>query len=116
MGSRKKRRSEPGADPPGVSVQPDPAETGAFIYTFTCRLPFRMGISDNFDQEISLPAEYANAEDAQTFAKPPFVRLRLVNATIPDRKFSPANAPTAVRQFYGSEYDLGPADEVDPHL
>src|ERR1039458_7603851 len=36
-------------------------------------------------------------------------------ATVPDRKFSPANAPAAVRRFYGSDYELGPAD-VDPLL
>ena len=76
-----------------------------------------MGISDDFGQEISWPAEYAKEEDAQTFAKPPFVRLRLFHATLADRKFSPANAPAAVRHFYQAEYDSGPADDkVDPHL
>jgi hypothetical protein len=117
MRSRKRHRREPTDDPNGEAVHGDPAETGAFIYTFAFRLPFRMGISDSFGQEISWPAEYANAEDAQTFAKPPFVRLRLFNATVSDRKFSPANAPLAVRHFYEAEYDPGPADDkVDPRL
>lgn len=116
MGSRKKRRADPRADPSRAAFHPDPAETGAFIYTFAFRLPFTTGMSDNFDQEIAWPSDHANAGDAQTFAKPPFVRLRFFNATLPDRKFSPANAPAAVHHFYGSEYDLGPADDVDPHL
>ena len=72
-------------------------------------------MSDNLEQEISLPAGYANVEGAQTF-EAAFRRLRLFNTTIPNRKFSPANAPAAVRQFYGGEYPLGPADEVDPQL
>lgn len=89
MSSRKKRRTGQSADPPPAAFRPDPAETGAFIYTSTFRLPFTMGISDNFDQEVAWPSDYAKAEDAATFAKPPFVRLRLFNATLADRKFSP---------------------------
>jgi hypothetical protein len=73
-----------------------------------------MGISDNFDQEVAWPSDYAKAEDADTFAKPPFIRLRLLNATLADRKFSPANAPMAVRHFYAGKYDLGSADDTDP--
>jgi hypothetical protein len=116
MASSKKRREKTKADPHRANWRGDPAETGPFISTFTFRLPFRMGISDNFEQEIAWPSEYQNPEDAQTFAKPPFVRLRLFNPTVPDRKFSPANAPAAVRRFYGSDYELGPADDVDPLL
>lgn len=120
MGSRKRRRREPTDDRRVEAFHGDPAETGAFIYTFTFRLPFRMGISDDFGQEISWPADYAKEEDAQTFARPPFVRLRLFNATLADRMFSPANAPAAVRHFYRSLYDSGPTDDkvdkVDPHL
>jgi len=115
MRSRGRRRGEPADDRRGEAVQGDPAETGSFIYTFTFRLPFR--ISDNFGQEISWPAEYTNAEDRETFGQPPFVRLRLFNATLLDRKFSPANAPAAVRHFYQAEYDAGPADDtIDPRL
>ena len=116
MASRKKRPEKIKAGPHRPDWRGDPAETGAFVYTFALRLPFRMSISDNFEQEIAWPSEYQNAEDAQAFAKPPFVRLRLFNAAVPDRKFSPANAPAAVRRFYGCDYDLGPPDEVDPHL
>jgi hypothetical protein len=116
MASGKKGREKPNADQRVANWRSDPAETGAFVFTFTFRLPFRMGISDNFEQEIAWTSEYANPEDAKTFAKPPFVRLRLFNAKVPDRKFSLANTPEAVRQFYGTDYDLGPADDVDPHL
>jgi hypothetical protein len=117
MGRRKRRRRDRTDEPQVEAFKADPAETGAFICTFTFRLPFRMGISDDFDQEITWPAEYAKDEDAETFAKSPFVRLRLFNATLPDRRFSPANAPAAVRHFYQAEYDVGPADDqVDPYL
>jgi hypothetical protein len=117
MASRKRRRLGTEGELRNEDVQGDRDETGAFMYTFTFRLPFRMGISDNFGQDISRPAEYANAEDAQTFGKPPFVRLPLFNATLSDRKFSPVNVPAAVQHFYRAEYDVGPADdEVAPHL
>jgi hypothetical protein len=112
----KKRHQKTKTDPHLTEWRGDPAETGAFVYTFTFRLPFRMGISDNFDQELTWPSEYANPKDAQTFGKPPFVRLRLFNAEIADRKFSPANAPVAVQHFYDGDFELGPADDVDPHL
>jgi hypothetical protein len=58
-----------------------------------------MGISDKFDEGISWPADYANADDAKMSANPPFVRLRLFNATIRDCKFSRANAPAGVGHF-----------------
>jgi hypothetical protein len=116
MASGKKRRKKTKVDQRLTGWRGDPADTGGFVYTFAFRLPFRMGISDNFDQEIAWSNEYQNPKDRQTFAKPPYVRLRLFNATIPDRKFSPANAPAAVRRFYGSDYDLGPPDDVDPQL
>lgn len=92
MASSKKRPEKTKADPHRADWRGDTAETGAFVHTFALRLPFRMGISDNFEQEIAWPSKYQNAEDAQTFAKPPFVRLRLFNATVPDRKFSPVTA------------------------
>ena len=116
MAFTKKRRKKTRADSHRADWRGDLAETGAFVYTFTLRLPFRMAISDNFDQEIACPNEYQNAENAQTFAKSPFVRLRLFNATVLDRKFSPANAPAAVQRFYGCDYELDPPDDVDPHL
>src|ERR1022692_4252907 len=77
MASSKKRREKTKPDPHLANWRGDPAETGAFISAFTFRLPIRMGISDNFEQEIAWPSEYQSPEDAQTFAKPPFVRLRL---------------------------------------
>lgn len=116
IASGKKRPEKTKADPHRADRPGDPAETGAFFYTFTFRLPFRLGISDNFEQEVTWPSQYAKPEDAQTFGKPPFVRLRLFNAEVADRKFSPVNAPVAVRHFYGGDLELGPADDVDPHL
>jgi hypothetical protein len=99
-----------------INLNGDPPETGPYLSTFTFRLPFRLGISDSFDQTITLPSEYASAPDSETFAMPPFVRLRLFNAAILDRKFSPANAAAAVRRFYDADWDVGHASEVDPHL
>lgn len=118
MGSRKRRRQrQDRAVSPEADVRGDPAETGAFVYTFTFRLPFRLGISDNFGQDIAWPVEYANAKDRETFASQPYVRLRLFNAPLSDRKFSPAHAPAAVRHFYQADYELGSADDtLDPYL
>lgn len=113
---RKNRREKTTADPHRADERADAADTGAFVCTFTLRLPFRMGISDNLEQKIAWPGDYQDAEDARTFGEPPFVRLRLFNATVPDRKFSPANAPAAVRRFYNCDYELGPPDNGDPHL
>jgi hypothetical protein len=116
MAFRRKRREKTKADPRHSHGRGDAAETGAFVSTFTFRLPFRMGVSDNLEQEIAWPSDYQNAKDGQRFGAPPFVRLRLFNAAIPDRKFSPANAPAAVRRFYGTDYELGPPDDGDPYL
>ncbi len=115
MAFRRKRREKTQADPRHPHWG-DAAETGAFVFTFTFRLPFRLGVSDNLEQQIAWPSDYQNPKDGQRFGAPPFVRLRLFNAAIPDRKFSPANTPAAVQRFYGTDYELGPSDDGDPYL
>jgi Apea-like HEPN len=92
-------------------LEPDAPETGAFLYTFTFRLPFVLGISDNFDQTIEFRTGYANREDSLLFQGHPFVRLRLFNAPTADRKFWPANMGPAIKCFYG--IDIGSGDEGD---
>ena len=91
----------------------DPPETGPFLYTFTFRLPFVLGISDSFDQTIQFHVGYANRGDSLLFEGLPFVRLRLFNAPIADRKFSPANMELAIKRFYAVDIRTGddPDDE-----
>ena len=91
--------------------EPDSRETGPFLYTFTFRLPFVLGVSDDFDQTIQFHMGYATQEDSRLFEGLPFVRLRLFNAPIADRTFSPANMAPAVRRFY--DVDIGPGDDRD---
>ncbi len=92
----------------------DTPETGAFLCTFTCRLPFVLGVADDLDHDVNVPAEYAQKQAMRAFDRAPFVRLRLFNAAVADRKFSPANLEAAVQHFYGE--DLGGPDTEDPHL
>ena len=90
------------------------AVTGPFLYTFTLRLPFILGMADGLDHDVSLPVAYADEEHDETFGRAPFVRVRMFNATIPDLRFSPASMPSAVEHFYGSSIE--PSDEEDHHL
>jgi hypothetical protein len=92
----------------------DKAETGAFLYTFTFRLAFVLGVADNLTHQLGVPGDYANPRDRELFGSPPFVRLRMFNANIPDRKFEPANMRAAIQHFYGE--DTGPQDEKGPLL
>lgn len=88
----------------------DPTTTGPFLYTFTTRLPFVLGVTDGVVHEVELPVDYAVAVDARTFGRRPFVRIRIFNARIADRKFCPANLPQAIHHFYGEEYPFGEDD------
>jgi len=98
-----------GAPDPDASDGPAPPVTGQFVYTFTCRLPFVLGIADGLDHEISVWADYLDDGAAAVFGKDPFVRLRIFNAPIADRMFWPVNMPRAIEYFY--EGDIGPADD-----
>lgn len=77
-------------------------ETGPFIYTFTFRLPFVLGIADGIDHEMAMPTGYVDEHDEEVFKRPPFVRLRIFNASIADRQFCPANMGKAIEYFFKS--------------
>ena len=76
---------------PSAEVHPTATEpvTGPFLYTFTLRLPFILGMADGLDHDVSLPVAYADEEHDETFGRAPFVRVRMFNATIPDLGFLP---------------------------
>jgi hypothetical protein len=103
-----------------VSAYPDDADRpsqpvfGPFLYTFSCRIPFVLGVADGLDHEINLPASYADPDDAYVFQRDPFVRLRIFNAPIADRKFWPVNMPRAIEYFYDG--DIGSAHDDDTQL
>jgi hypothetical protein len=99
-------RPEP-LDPRSIVSEP---ETGPYLYTFTFRLPFELGVADNSDHDLTVPEDYVNQDEAKVFDRAPFVRVRIFNAEIPDRKFAPANLPTAIEHFYGPECGLGDTD------
>ncbi len=88
---------------------PDPAEiasppeTGQFLYTFTFRIPFVLGVADNYSTQIQWPVSYVNEEEATVFPEMPFVGIRIFNAEIADQKFAPANVSAALRHFYGQD-------------
>jgi hypothetical protein len=84
--------------------------TGPFLYTFTARLPFVLGVSDGLDHQVDLHVRYASQADDEVFQRGPFVRVRMFNAPIADRKFCFANMPEVVHHFYGAEYPFGEAD------
>ena len=79
-----------------------PAQTGPFLYTFTFRLPYVLGIRSGFEVTIHA-APYASAHDVDTFARPAFVRLRFQNQHIADHKFLPANLAAALATFYAGD-------------
>lgn len=99
-------RTEP-PDPRSIVSEP---ETGPYLNTFTSRLPFVLGFADSFDHDVAVPGDYVNEADATVFGRPPFVRVRIFNADIADRKFAPANLSTAIDHFYGQEIKSGDAD------
>ena len=91
-------------DPRSIVSQP---ETGPYLYTFTFRIPFVLGVADDFGHDLTVPRHYVKEEDEQLFRSSPFVRVRLFNAEIPDHMFAPANLSTAIRHFYGAETNSG---------
>ena len=94
-------------DPGAASFVAKPM-TGSFLYTFTCRIPFVLGVADGIEHEIVLSLPYANANAVQVFGRQPYVRVRIFNAPVADQKSWPANMPIAIKHFYGG--DIGPAD------
>ena len=107
----KRRRPRTGrAEPPDPRSIVSEPETGPYLDTFTSRLPFVLGFEDSFDHDIAVPGDYVNEADATVFGRPPFVRVRIFNADIADRKFAPANLSTAIDHFYGQKVASGEAD------
>ncbi len=109
MSKRKRRNTDDdqSLDPRSIVSEP---ETGPYLYTFTSRLPFVLGFEASFDHDIAIAGEYANEADAVVFGKSPFVRGRIFNADVADRKFAAANLPAAIEHFYGHDV---PSGEVD---
>lgn len=109
MSKRKRRRmdeDEP-VDPRSIVSEP---ETGPYLYTFTSRLPFVLGFEDSFDHDVAVSGQYANEADAVVFGRSPFVRVRILNADVADRKFAAANLPAAIEHFYGQDVLSGEVD------
>lgn len=103
--SNRKRRSageDQPLDPGSIVSKP---ETGPYLYTFTSRLPFVLGFDDSFDHDIAVPGQYANKAEAAVFGTSPFVRVRIFNAEVADRKFAAANLPAAIEHFWLSGHD-----------
>ena len=63
------------ADPRSIVSAP---ETGPYLYTFTFRLPFVLGVADSFDHDLNVPGEYVTDGDDEVFGRAPFVRLRIL--------------------------------------
>jgi hypothetical protein len=84
-------------------------EPGPYLETFTFRLPVVLGVADNFDHDLSVPGDYVDQGNEKVFGSPPFVRVRIFNAEIADRKFAPANLSTATKRFYGQATKAGKA-------
>ena len=109
MGKRKRHRmdeDEP-VDPRSIVSEPESSD----LYTFTFRLPFVLGFEDSFDHDIEVAGRYANQADAAVvFGRSPFVRVRIFNAGVADRKFAATNLPAAIRHFYDRDV---PSGEVD---
>ena len=72
-----------------------------------------LGFEDSFDHDVAVSGEYANEADAVVFGRPPFVRVRIFNADVADRKFAAANVPAAIEHFYGHHV---PSGEVDDNI
>lgn len=104
------------APPPDSYGEPAVARpaTGRFLYTFTARLPFILGIEHGHDHELELSRDFVSLEDTTVFGRRPFVRIRMFNAALADRKFYPANMEFAVEHFYRCEFSTGEA--AGPHL
>ena len=108
--SRRSTRSHAGrtesTDPRSFVSEP---ETGPYLETFTFRLPFVLGVADNFDHDLSVPGDYVDQGNEKVFGRPSFVRVRIFNAETADRKFAPANLSAAIKRFYGQATKAGKA-------
>lgn len=109
MSKRKRRRTDEDefVDPRSLVSEP---ETGPYLYTFTFRLPFVLGFEDSFDHDVAVAGQYANEADAVVFGRSPFVRVRMFNTEVADRKFEAANLSAAIEHFYGQHVPSGDAD------
>jgi hypothetical protein len=85
---------------------------GPKIYTFTCRLPFVLGFSDNLTHRIDLSGGYVDPADVDAFGPNAYVNIRMFNAQLADYKSWPVNMPSAVHHFYAGE--IGPPDDEHP--
>lgn len=94
-------------DPRSLVSKP---ETGQYLSTFTCRLPFVLAFEADFGHDLGIPGEYVNEADAAVFGGAPFVRVRLFNAPVADRTFGAANLAVAVDHFYGAPVPHGEVD------
>ncbi len=82
---------------------PDPGDAEQTCSTFTCRLPFPIGVvsEGTFDIWVRQAYEVPAADDS-----PPFVRLRFWNAPTSGMVVWPPLLKQALRTFYGVEIDI----------
>lgn len=82
---------------------------GPKIYTFTCRIPFVLGIVDSLDHQISIDVPFVDSKDHDQFGSA-YVKIRMFNAPLQDEKFWPANMPRAIEHFYRGDIGTAPSE------
>lgn len=95
---------------PGPGAIGSAPKAGPFLYTFTARLPFVLGFADSLDYTITVAGHYPSDREVEMYGGPPFVRLRIFNVDVADRKFAAANLTTAVKHFDDSDIPTGDVD------
>jgi hypothetical protein len=73
------------------------------IATFTCRLPFTLGMTDEGEHHIIIRGFYADANDVAHFGSDPYVVIRIHNQDVQGYEIWPEHAAVVMNRFYGTD-------------
>jgi hypothetical protein len=74
---------------------------GSFVYTFTLKLPFTLGVAESEQIDFSVGEQWADPDDVAQFGEYPQVRLRVHNEPTPTRQLWTTTMERALASFYG---------------
>jgi hypothetical protein len=75
---------------------------GPLVYTFTCLLPFTLGLPDQSDRLLRVLGDWADPSAADDYGAP-YVRIRLHNEPIDGLDLFPSKAHKVIEAFYGEQ-------------
>jgi hypothetical protein len=85
------------AEPEHETSEPD----GPVTFTFTCTLPFTLGVNDLSNMTLAVHGKYLDPDDIAHFGEKPWVRFRTTNVLTGGIDLWPANSNEALCRLYG---------------